>query len=153
MKIETLEPNLGETDQKYLLFQVGEENFALPLESIRSITKVTKTTRVPNTPAYVRGVTNLKGQIITVMDLSKMFGYHDNEGSNLLLIDHDEESIGLIVDEVKDVLTPEKESILSADKGPSIKNGDQISGFIVTENGPVVILDIGRRLKMEMNNT
>jgi len=103
------------TDQragKYLTFQLGNEEFAIPVMLVREIMGVQEITAVPQTPQYVKGVINLRGKVIPVVDLRLKFGLPELEYTQrtciiVVQIEHAGTRLltGIIVDAVSEVVT------------------------------------------------
>ncbi len=76
-------------DMQIVNFTIGEVNYGVPVEQVREVRDMQTVTPVPGSPAFVEGVTNLRGQIITVMDLRKRLGLpqKDGAGEKILIID------------------------------------------------------------------
>jgi purine-binding chemotaxis protein CheW len=88
-------------------FQVGRETYGVPITSLHEIVRVPEITAVPDAPDYLEGVINLRGKIVSVMDLRKRFG--DKEASvkknnRILVVEHSGKLAGLIVDSASEVL-------------------------------------------------
>ena len=88
-------------------FQVGRETYGVPITSLHEIVRVPEITAVPDAPDYLEGVINLRGKIVSVMDLRKRFG--DKEASvkrsnRILVVEHSGRLAGLIVDSASEVL-------------------------------------------------
>lgn len=92
---------------KYLTFAISEHTFGLPINDIIEIVSVQKATVVPNTPNYVKGVINLRGQIVPLIDVNLRFGNPETEYTErtcVIVVEIDGEYIGLIVNYVYEVL-------------------------------------------------
>ncbi|MBN1270068.1 MAG: purine-binding chemotaxis protein CheW [Kiritimatiellae bacterium] len=96
---------------KFLTFMLGEECYGLEIMKAQEIIGMMKVTRVPKTPAYVRGVINLRGKVIPVVDLRLAFGMTaktDTEKTCIIVVqvgqDIGQVTLGLLVDEVSEVL-------------------------------------------------
>ena len=113
--IMTAPENGARTDPragKYLTFGLGKEEFAIQVLRVREIMGVQEITAVPQTPAYVKGVINLRGKVIPVVDLRLKFGMAEQEYTQrtciiVVQIDHEGSRMltGVVVDEVSEVLT------------------------------------------------
>lgn len=88
-----------------VIFSLGKEKFALETQLINGIEKVLNITRVPNTEDYIRGLANLRGNIITIIDLKKYLKMENimNE-ENVIILQSGDERIGLMVDNVHEVV-------------------------------------------------
>lgn len=91
---------------QYLTFQLMSEQYGVPIEAIREINRVGEITPVPRTPDFVKGVMNLRGKIIPVINLRVRFGMASLEYTRdtcIIVIDTDFGQVGMIVDAVKEV--------------------------------------------------
>ena len=113
-------------------FTLGEEDFGVDILSVQEINRVTEITKIPSTPDFVKGVINLRGNVIPVIDLRKRLGMpereHDKQ-TRIIVADVEDRTVGLVVDAVSEVIRmdanlvePPPEIILGAgDKGRYIK--------------------------------
>lgn len=98
----------GENTQadKYLLFNLGDEVYGIPISHVINIIELQKITEVPDMPLYIRGVINLRGSVIPVMDLRLRFRLSEREYDDrtcIIIVRVDETSVGLICDTVAEV--------------------------------------------------
>lgn len=99
---------------KYLIFSMGNELYGMEIRHITEIIGIQPITEVPEMPEYVKGVTNLRGKIIPVMDARLRFkkAVREYDGRTcIIVLDTNDISIGLIVDSVAEVLTMQDEDI------------------------------------------
>lgn len=88
-------------------FQVGRETYGVPITSLHEIVRVPEITAVPDAPDYLEGVINLRGKIVSVMDLRKRFGAKQaqlKKHNRILVVEHAGRLAGLIVDSASEVL-------------------------------------------------
>ena len=88
-------------------FQVGRETYGVPITSLHEIVRVPEITAVPDAPDYLEGVINLRGKIVSVMDLRKRFGEKHadlTKQNRILVVEHSGRLAGLIVDSASEVL-------------------------------------------------
>ena len=88
-------------------FQVGRETYGVPITSLHEIVRVPDITAVPDAPDYLEGVINLRGKIVSVMDLRKRFGDKTatvRKNNRILVVEHGGRLAGLIVDSASEVL-------------------------------------------------
>ncbi|HUO16485.1 MAG TPA: chemotaxis protein CheW [Verrucomicrobiae bacterium] len=88
-------------------FQVGRETYGVPITSLHEIVRVPEITAVPDAPDYLEGVINLRGKIVSVMDLRKRFGEKQaaiKKQNRILVVEHAGRLAGLIVDAASEVL-------------------------------------------------
>jgi purine-binding chemotaxis protein CheW len=95
-------------------FQVGRETYGVPITSLHEIVRVPEITAVPDAPEYLEGVINLRGKIVSVMDLRKRFGEKQatmRKQNRILVVEHAGRLAGLIVDSASEVLKIPAESV------------------------------------------
>src|SRR5579864_624124 len=88
-------------------FRVGRETFGVPIKLVHEIVRVPDITAVPDAPDYVEGVTNLRGKIVSVVDLRKRFGEKEitaHKKNRILVTEVEGKMVGLIVDSASEVL-------------------------------------------------
>jgi purine-binding chemotaxis protein CheW len=88
-------------------FQIGRETYGVPITSLHEIVRVPEITAVPDAPDYLEGVINLRGKIVSVMDLRKRFGEKEvslTKRNRILVVEHSGRLAGLIVDSASEVL-------------------------------------------------
>jgi purine-binding chemotaxis protein CheW len=95
-------------------FQVGRETYGVPIKSLHEIVRVPEITAVPDAPDYLEGVINLRGKIVSVMDLRKRFGVKETavrRQNRILVVEHAGKLAGLIVDSASEVLKIPSEDV------------------------------------------
>ena len=109
---------VSETAGQYLTFNLGQEYFGLEILKVQEIIGVLKITSMPRTPEYVRGVINLRGKVVPVVDLRKRFEMSTTEDTEktviiVVQISHDDafHTTGLLVDQVNEVLDVDESDI------------------------------------------
>jgi purine-binding chemotaxis protein CheW len=111
----TQEPSEQEvTEAKYLTFMIGQVSYALEIKIVTEIIGLQKITPVPNVPVFIKGVINLRGKVIPVMDVRARFhleeqSYHDR--TCIIVIEIDGSAVGLVVDAVSEVLDLPEQNI------------------------------------------
>jgi len=140
-------------------FKVGRESYGVPITSLREIVRVPEITSVPDAPEYVEGVINLRGKIVSVLDLRKRLGevtVAPSKRNRILVVEHHGRLCGLIVDSASDVLKIPAQDI---DPSPTefVEGGlNCVTGLGKYQGRLIVLLDIekvlefgGSRLKGE----
>lgn len=141
---------------KYLTFILEEEEYGVEILKVQEIIQMQKVTPVPGSPDFFRGVINLRGKVIPVVELRKKFfmkSAPDTEKTAIIvmLITNGDSSMtmGIIIDDVKEVFDVNAESI---EKTPSL-GGNIDTGFIMGickyENGVKMLLDIDKAISTE----
>lgn len=98
---------LQENALKVIVFQLKDEEYAIPVQQVRSIEKVQHITRVPRTPHYVKGVINLRGVVTPIIDLRARFDIEsipNTENTRVIIVADEQIEVGLIVDAANDVI-------------------------------------------------
>ena len=116
-------------ENKYLTFMIGREDFGIEIRYVTEIIGIQGITVVPSVPPYVKGVINLRGKVIPVMDVRLRFGVEErpyDDRTCIIVINIDEQPVGLIVDRVLEVLDIQASEI---EPPPKIKKG-QSNRFI-----------------------
>ncbi|HMB31638.1 MAG TPA: chemotaxis protein CheW [Desulfohalobiaceae bacterium] len=138
---------------KYLTFHLGDETYGLEILKVQEIIGMQDITKVPRTPEYVKGVINLRGKVIPIVDLRMKFGMEEIETTRktcIIVIQIDRGAgkviMGIVVDEVSEVL-----NILSEEIEPSPSFGTQIDtafilGMAKTKDAVKILLDIDKVL-------
>ncbi|MCP4571665.1 MAG: purine-binding chemotaxis protein CheW [bacterium] len=142
---------------KFLSFSIGEEEYGLEILKVQEINGMMPITRVPRTPEWVRGVINLRGRVIPVVDLRLKFGLEsipDTERTCIIVVQlsRDDRTLvmGIVVDEVSEVLNLVDEQIEPAPNLGSDTAADFVIGVgKVDEQGFVLLLDIDAVLGSE----
>ena len=141
---------------KYLTFALGPEEYGLEILKVREIIGFMDITAVPHTPAYVRGVINLRGQVISVIDLRKRFEMPVTDKTELTCIivveikaDGRRVNMGIVVDSVSEVLSIPSASIEDAPSFGTNIDTSFILGMGKLDGKVKILLDIDRILTSE----
>ncbi len=145
------EVKVSEELEQYLTFVLDKEEYGVPILSVRGIQGWEKTTPIPNSPDFVMGIINLRGEVVPIVDLRRRFGLPAIEYSaNTVVIvvrveqGNSEKTVGLVVDAVADVHDIKGEDMReSPDFGSEIKQEFVRSLGLIGEK-MVIILDINR---------
>src|SRR6185369_9249620 len=142
--------HITETTQ-YLSFKLAEEVFALDVAKVREILEFTSVTKVPQTPDFMRGVINLRGSVVPVIDLRLKFGMTATEQTiNTCIIvaevemDGETMQLGALADSVQEVNEMEPGQIEAVPHIGTKLNTDFIKGMGKKDNNFVMILDIDK---------
>ena len=115
--------NEGGTLEKYLTFRVGEEDYGISIQYVSEIVGLQKITPVPDVPPYVKGVINLRGKIIPVLDMRRRLGMPErsyDERTCIIVVNVEGDLLGLIVERVNEVTDIPQEQI---EPSPSEEGG------------------------------
>jgi len=128
-----------------VVFRVGDVLCGLGIEHIHEVSRKSDITRVPGAPPEVRGVINLRGQIVTVLDPAAKLGVtavERSRGRKIVVVQFEDELIGLLVDEVEDIVHVPPGSFLDAPAQHHDSVGRCIVRVCELEEGLVSILDL-----------
>ena len=138
---------------KYLTFKLDVEEFGLEILKVQEIIKMMEITRVPRTPSFVRGVLNLRGKVIPVIDLRLKFEMETKEGTDktcIIVVTVQRESgsvvMGIIVDEVSEVLDVAGESIEPPPQFGGVVDTSFILGMGKVGERVVTLMDVDKVL-------
>jgi len=113
---------MGE-ELKVIVFALADEEYGVEVEKVRTIERMMPITRVPKTPAFIKGVINLRGVVIPVLDLRGRFGLPQadpTENSRIIIVAANDLEVGFIVDSANDVIDIDEDNI---DTPPEVVGG------------------------------
>jgi purine-binding chemotaxis protein CheW len=128
-----------------VVFTVNNVLCALRIEEVQEIKRVIQISSVPHAPDYVKGVINLRGQIVTVLDLRRKLNYPAKElesGSRLVIVKRGNEHIGLLVDTIEDAVIARIDDIQDAPSNVKGAEGRLFIGVYKTQDSLIAILDL-----------
>ncbi|MFY9176256.1 MAG: chemotaxis protein CheW [Caldicoprobacterales bacterium] len=137
------------SDKQFISFSLGNDNYGLDVMAVESVERLSDITHVPKTPNYVLGVTNIRGDIIPVINLRKRLGMDDKEyddDTRIIICDLDDYRIGLVVDMVKDVLIVQENNIHTGENIFKDNKNDFISKIIELDGTYILVLDLIKTL-------
>lgn len=145
LAIDTVEDQFIEDSQQdlFLTFLLDNEDYGIAISNVTEIIGVQKITNVPDMPEFIKGVINLRGRVIPVMDVRLRFGmpYRDYDERNcIIVVEVNEQSTGLVVDRVKEVVEIPVDQIEAAPKHSA--NGGHIRGMGKIGHEVKILLDI-----------
>ncbi|MDH5392534.1 MAG: chemotaxis protein CheW [Gammaproteobacteria bacterium] len=141
---------------QYLTFLLGEDIYGVDILRVQEVRGWTKVRKIPNTPEYVKGVLDLRGTIVPILDLRMRLSLDKVEYSPITVVivlaievGENKYTIGVVVDTVSDVLDVVKSEIKqSPDFGSKVET-KFVEGMVMTESGMVVLMDIDKMLNPE----
>jgi len=141
---------LNQKEMKVIVFQLLDMEYAISVDIVQSIEKVLSITRVPKTPAYVKGVINLRGIVTPIVDLRERFGLTSKEmddSTRIIIVTLDEYDVGLIVDAANDVLDIPVNAIEPQPEVVGSIESDFISGVAKVGKHLLVMLNLDKVLE------
>ena len=130
-------------------FKVGRETYGVPITSLHEIVRVPEITAVPDAPEYLEGVINLRGKIVSVMDLRKRFGDQQatlRKQNRILVVEHAGRLAGLIVDSASEVLKIPAEAVEPPPAAFQEGGLNCVTGLAKVAGRLVVLLDMSKLL-------
>lgn len=136
-------------DQQFATFYVGDLLLGVDIRHVQEINRQLDVTPVPNAPPHVRGVINLRGEVATVLNLRTVLGLPQEEpttDTRNLIVHSDDESIGLWVDRIGDILTVSPDAIAPPPANVDGVDGRFFRGVHTMDTDIVVLLDVDQVL-------
>ncbi|HYA88512.1 MAG TPA: chemotaxis protein CheW [Nitrospirota bacterium] len=133
-------------------FKLDGQKYAVDILKVQEINNMKEITSIPNAPAYLEGVINLRGKVIPVLNLRMKFGFEENANSEIrkiVIMDVRGVIMGLIVDAVSDVLRISRDVVEPSPPVSSNVSSEFISGIAKLPEGLVILLDMDRLLDAE----
>ncbi len=130
---------------QYIAVQIGREQYGINIKYIQNIVRMQNITRVPKAPYYIKGVINLRGEIIPVMSIRLKFGLEDEEdtfNTRIIIVRISGNVIGLIVDEVKEVTEIFDEDIQTVGRDANDEKTNYIMGVGKVDSELVTLLNL-----------
>jgi purine-binding chemotaxis protein CheW len=137
---------------KVIAFTLGNEEYGLNIDHVQSIERLSPITRVPNVPNYVKGLINLRGSVIPIIDLQNKLEFGEGqytENSRVIIVKYEEIELGLIVEKTSNVINVDTDSIEPA--ASSGVNTDFFEGIAKYEGRLIILLKIEELMKSEGN--
>jgi len=141
-----MDENIASGVGKYLIFKLHDEEYGMDIQRIATIIeKDMSIARVPKTPPFLKGVINLRGEIIPVLSLGKKFNLPDDEyteETRIIIVKLDEITAGLIVDSVAEVLELDEDSIENITNISGDLSLDYITGVGKADGRIITLLNL-----------
>lgn len=135
--------------KQYVVFKLGKEDYGLDIHNVTTIEKIMITARVPRTPQFIKGVINLRGEIVPIMNLAERFNLvvaDETEETRVIIVNVGELYLGIIVEEVEDVLYLKKDAIENVSNYSSELSTDYILGVGKVEDRIITLLNLEKLL-------
>lgn len=136
--------------KQLVVFNLGNEEFGTEIKQVQQIIRLPRITKLPNTPAHIEGIINLRDNILPIFDLHKCFGLESfkKSGSVRVIVINSENgrNVGIIVDSVSEIINLDQEAI---DCPPSIVGKKYLKGIVNFDNRLIMLLNIEEILTTE----
>ncbi len=143
--VQSDQTNLNRGMAEFSTFYVGTSLCGMDILKIQEINKLVEITVVPQAPDYIMGILNLRGQIVTIIDLGKKLGLSSTEMSpdtRNIIVTSKGEYIGLLVERISDVVTSDREKVEAPLANIGGVQGKYFTGVYKTANQLIGILDV-----------
>ncbi len=143
------------SEMQLVTFMLGEEEYGVPISQIQEIDRLAKITKVPNAPAFIEGITNLRGEVIPVLDTRKRFDLEartPDDRSRIIIVDLGGVKTGLVVDSVRQVMNLARKDVAPPPEAIGAGGPQQfISGIGKVDAGKrmIVLLDVEKILSRQ----
>jgi purine-binding chemotaxis protein CheW len=124
-----------------LIFKLSEELFALRTERVQSINEAMNVTKVPGAPEYIKGLVNLRGNVLTLLDINLLLDvpHIDEIQENIIILDMENETVGVTVDQVVEVIDIAEHTL---GESPVEQHREYIEGILKFEDSIVTLIDM-----------
>lgn len=143
----------GETvGQEFLIFTLGNEEYGIDILKVQEIRGYDQVTRIANTPAFIKGVTNLRGVIVPIIDLRVKFSQQSvsyDENTVVIVLNFGQRVVGIVVDGVSDVLSLTAEQIRPAPEFAVTLATEYLTGLGSLGERMLILVDIEKLLSSE----
>lgn len=136
---------------RYICFNLGTQEYGVPLLSIKEVLGLPEVTPIPQSPNYFLGIMNLRGKVISVMDLRIKIGLksQNNSETSVMILDLGEQLLGVVVDRVNAVITINLKDIAEAPKIEESKATDYIENVYRHNQQLILLISIAKALSIE----
>jgi purine-binding chemotaxis protein CheW len=130
---------------QFISFAIGDDQYGVDIMAVREIKEWTEITHLPKQPEYVRGVLNLRGVIVPIIDLRCRFGQGRTEATPLhviIIVQIEHQLVGLLADRVSDIISIDTAKIKSVPKVAQSARLDFLSGIVTVENSMIALIEL-----------
>ena len=147
----TAEQQIATDVERFLNFSLAGEEYALPLAAVKEVIALPDITAVPYTPPHFLGIMNLRGQVISVMDLRLKLNVKSDKSQEtaVIICESEGHSIGMVVSSVNSVLALSTDHIAGKPSGDSSKRTAYLAGVLKTADKLILLMDIDKVLGAE----
>jgi purine-binding chemotaxis protein CheW len=141
---------------QFISFTIGDDQYAVDIMAVREIKEWTAITHLPKQPDYVRGVLNLRGVIVPIIDLRCRFGQGLTEATPLhviIIVQIAEHLIGLLADRVSDIISVEPAKIKAVPKVAQSARLEFLSGIVTIEKSMIALIELPKLLDAQVEVT
>ncbi|PRX35644.1 purine-binding chemotaxis protein CheW [Orenia metallireducens] len=139
------------TMNQFIVFKLASEEFGVEINKVQEILKPQPVTKLPQAAGFIEGITNLRGDIITIIDLRKRldFPLNDQGEDRILVVKINDIDVGFVVDDASEVIRIEEEQIAAPKKGIAGIKTEYLEGIAKLKERLIIILDLDKILSTE----
>ena len=148
---DTKHDTMADEDQ-YLTFRLNDQNYGIPILEVQEIKGWDEVTPIPNSPVYIRGVLNLRGTIVPIIDLRLRFGLQERDYDDftvIIIVNIRDRLAGLVVDSVSDVINASEEQHCEAPEFEGQINRKYLQGLVQVEDKLLILLNIDQLAELD----
>lgn len=134
---------------KYLIFKLKDEEFAVEIQRVVEVLRPQKVFEMPELPAFLEGVINVRGMIIPILDMRKRLGLPKPERSMIVIINFGRDRLGLIVDDVREIIEIDDKEISQAPEVLKNFGTNYLKAFAKKGDRVIIVLALETLLKPE----
>jgi purine-binding chemotaxis protein CheW len=141
---------------EFISFAIGDDQYGVDIMAVREIKEWSNVTHLPKQPEYVRGVLNLRGVMVPIVDLRCRFGegLTDTTPTHIIIIVQiDDRQVGILADRVLDIVSFEREKIQAVPRTAQATTSDFLSGLVTHDNTMIALIDLPNLLSVEEGDT
>lgn len=139
-------------EHQLVVFELANEFYGINIAVVESIIKMQAITQLPQTPTYIKGVTNLRGTVLPVIDLRIRFGLestHDTKQTRVIIVTMGSIKVGVMVDAVSEVLRVSDEIIEPLPPMVNAVNSDFLKGIVRLQDRLIILLEVEKVLDLQ----
>lgn len=145
-EVKTLSTNKNKEIFQFIVITMGDEQFGIDIRYVDNIVRMQRMTRIPKVPSYLKGVINLRGEVMPVMSIRLKMGLEEDEitkNTRIIILKLEQEGyVGIIVDEVKEVVTLSEDEIEKMDQAAQTNKQSFINGVGKHNDQLISLLDL-----------
>lgn len=139
-------------ETQLVVFNLAEENYGVDISAVEGIIKMQAITKVPKAPDFVEGITNLRGEVMPVIDLRKRFGLptkEEDKETRIIHVEMEDVRVGMLVDAVTEVLRVSEDDIEPPSPMVTTVDSAFITGIAKVDERLIILVDLGQVLSTE----
>lgn len=157
MTIQSSEAGHASTagNTEFISFAIGNDQYGVDIMAVREIKGWSEITHLPKQPEYVRGVLNLRGVIVPIVDLRCRFGQGLTEATPLhvvIIVQIDQQLVGLLSDRVLDIVSFESSKVQPVPRTASNAEVEFLSGLVTVDNAMIALIELGNLFTSKLDD-